>query len=288
MMRTSIAARVLDLRRVAERSWTLHRLGRQRDRVAGSIVHVIQSVLRHALTPEERVWVEAIERLRAEMNASTTRITWTDYGAGAPGANREVSTMRAGVEMTQPLGDVCRVVSKSPFWCSFLFRFVRTFRPTSCIEMGTALGISAAYQAAALTLNGQGMLATLEGAASLAGIARENFRRLGLDTVEVTVGRFADTLGDVLARRQPVDYVFVDGHHDGQATVAYFEQAVPFLAETGFVIFDDIAWSDGMTKAWRTIVGDERVRLAVDLGAMGLCVVSAAMAGHRHFKVSLH
>jgi hypothetical protein len=238
-------------------------------------------------TPEERAWVERIEHLRAEMNASRRWITWMDYGAGNPGSQRAQETMRAGVEVTRLLGEVCTVSSKSPFWCSWLFRFVRTLRPKSCVEMGTAVGISAAYQAAALTLNGRGTFTTLEGAASLADIARENLRRLGLGTVPVVIGRFEHTLQDVLERQRPVDYIFVDGHHDGQATVTYFEQMIPFLAEPAFLIFDDIAWSEGMKKAWNAIARDERVRLAVDLGAVGLCVLDGSMARRRPFKVPL-
>lgn len=285
---SGVAARVLKLRRAAERSWNLYRLGRERDRVAGSIVHVLKSALRHASTSEERAWFERIEHLRAEMNASATRITWMDYGAGSPGSRRAPETMRAGIKVTRALGEFCTVASKSPLWCSLLFRFVRTLRPTSCIEMGTAVGISAAYQAAALTLNGRGTFTTLEGAASLADIARDNLRRLGLGMVEVVVGRFEDTLDDVLERRQPVDYVFVDGHHDRQATLAYFEQTIPFLAETAFLLFDDIAWSDGMKEAWSAIARDERVGLAVDLGAVGLCVLRGPTAGHREFKVPVN
>jgi hypothetical protein len=38
-MRTAVATRVLKLRRAAERSWNLFWLGRERDHVAGSIVH---------------------------------------------------------------------------------------------------------------------------------------------------------------------------------------------------------------------------------------------------------
>ena len=154
--------------------------------------------------------------------------------------------------------------------------------------MGTAVGISAAYQAAALALNGRGTFTTLEGAEPLADIARDNLRRLGLGMVEVVVGRFEDTLDAVLERRRPVDYVFVDGRHDRQATLAYFEQTIPFLAETAFLIFDDIAWSDGMKQAWRTIARDKRVGLAVDLGVVGLCVLRGSMAGHREFNVPLN
>jgi predicted O-methyltransferase YrrM len=153
--------------------------------------------------------------------------------------------------------------------------------------MGTAVGISAAYQTAALRLNGHGALVTLEGATSLAEIARNNFQQLGLDTVEVVVGRFHDTLPVVLTNRRPVDYVFVDGHHDDQTTLAYFEHILPFLAETALLVFDDIAWSEGMKRAWATIARDKRVGVAVDLGAVGLCVIDNAIAGPRYFSIPL-
>jgi predicted O-methyltransferase YrrM len=153
--------------------------------------------------------------------------------------------------------------------------------------MGTAVGISAAYQAAALSLNGHGTLVTLEGASTLADIATENFRLLGLDTVELVVGRFQDTLPDVLTKRRPVDYVFVDGHHDEQATLAYFEQILPFLKETALLVFDDIGWSEGMKRAWNTITKDKRLSLAVDLGPVGVCVIDSSVVGRRYFSIPL-
>jgi predicted O-methyltransferase YrrM len=154
--------------------------------------------------------------------------------------------------------------------------------------MGTSVGVSAAYQAAALRLNGYGSLVTLEGATSLADIAKNNFQQLGLDTVEVVVGRFQDTLPDVLASRQPVDYVFVDGHHDEQATLAYFEQILKFLAETALIVFDDIAWSEGMKRAWNTIAHDRRVGVAVDLGEVGLSVIDSSIDRRRYFSIPVY
>jgi predicted O-methyltransferase YrrM len=186
------------------------------------------------------------------------------------------------------VGHISRVASKPPFWCGLLFELIRTVHPKSCIEMGTAVGISAAYQGAALRLNGDGDLVTLEGAGSLANIARKNFQELGLDTVDVVVGRFQDTLPDVLASRKPVDYVFVDGHHDERATLDYFDQILPFLSGISLVVFDDIAWSDGMKRAWGRIAHHEAVEVAVDLGPVGLCVVDRTGAGARYFRIPLN
>jgi predicted O-methyltransferase YrrM len=284
----NITQSVRKLQRSVERSWKLYGLSREGNCTAESIAPSVRGALKGDWTHDEQSWIDRIERLRSEMNASSAALTRTDYGAGNPEAHLTPEQMRAGVETADTVGHISRVASKPPFWCGLLFELIRTVHPTSCIEMGTAVGISAAYQGAALRLNGDGGLVTLEGATSLANIARNNLQELGLDTVDIVVGRFQDTLPEVLASRQPVDYVFVDGHHDEDATVGYFEQILPFLAEISLVVFDDIAWSDGMRRAWNRIVHHGEVEVAVDLGPVGLCVIDRTTAGQRYFRIPMN
>lgn len=273
--------------RLAERSWNLYNLSREGNRISDAITYSVRAASKRALTPEEQSWIDRIEHLRTQMNVSTKQITRTDYGAGNPDSNWAQEEMRAGIEVPDTLGHVSQVTSKPPFWCLLLFKLIRTMRAGSCLEMGTSVGISAAYQAAALKLNRHGSLVTLEGAASLADIARNNFQQLDLDTVEVVVGSFQTTLTDVLTNLQPVDYIFVDGHHDEQATRAYFEQILPYLADQALLVFDDITWSEGMKRAWNTLAKDQRVAVAVDLGPVGLCVIDSSIAGHKYFSIPL-
>lgn len=284
----NVTQAVRKAQRSVERSWNLYGLSHEGNRTAESITPSVRGALKREWTREERSWIDRIERLRGEMNASSAQLTRTDYGAGNPESHCTPEQMQAGVETADTVGHVSRVASKPPFWCGLLFQLIRTVHPRSCIEMGTAVGISAAYQGAALRLNGDGGLVTLEGATSLAKIATNNLQELGLDTVDVVVGRFQDTLPTVLATRQPVDYVFVDGHHDERATVAYFEQILPYLADIALVVFDDIAWSDGMKRAWHRIAHHEGVEVAVDLGPVGLCVIDRSASGQRYFRIPLN
>jgi predicted O-methyltransferase YrrM len=245
--------------RYVQRTWNLHQLGR---------VHApLADAIRRLLTPAEERAVAPIEQLRAEVNTLDTPLRRVDYGSGP---------RTSGVET---VGTFSMASSKSARWCRLLFKLVRDLRPLSCLEMGTAVGISGAYQAAALAMNGNGHLVTLEGDPSLAEIAQGNLRRLGL-TAEVVVGRFQDTLPKALKNRP--DYVFVDGHHDETATLDYFEQIIPTLADPALVVFDDIAWSDGMRRAWAAITQHQRVALAADLGTLGLCIVRGTVAGQRY------
>ena len=283
----TISTTLQRLGRRVERAKALYRLDHEGNGATKRIAESIRASLTASVTDDERSAIERIERLRSEMNSSTTEIRRRDYGAGGRDSKRTKEQMLAGVEVVDTLGHLSQALSKPPLWCNFLFRLLRTTRPNRCIEMGTAVGVSGAYQATALKLNGHGKLVTLEGAASVADVARSNFQRLGLDSVEIVVGRFDETLPGVLAETRPVDYVFIDGHHDEKATLAYFEQILPFLADPAFLVFDDITWSDGMARAWETIAGDRRVGVALDLGPVGLCVVDKSISRRHHVSLTL-
>jgi len=197
-----------------------------------------------------------------------------DFGAGLRAGAQAggASEQEQGNRVEDDVQRIARSSSKSAFWALFLFKLVRALRPQHCLELGTALGLSGAYQAAALQLNGQGQFTSLEGSEDLARIARRNWDRLGLGTARVVVGRFADTLEGVLSTKN-VDYVFVDGHHDEHATLGYLESLLPQLASPACLVFDDITWSAGMRRAWRAITRDPRVKISVDFGPLGVAFV---------------
>ncbi|MCH8317043.1 MAG: class I SAM-dependent methyltransferase, partial [Bacteroidetes bacterium] len=106
----------------------------------------------------------------------------------------------------------------------------------------------------------------------LASIARKNFEKLGLDNITIKIGRFQDTLPDVLNELKKIDYVLIDGHHEEHATVGYFNQIYPYLAKNSILVFDDIFWSKGMRNAWKKIISDTRVNAYVDMYDVGICI----------------
>lgn len=170
------------------------------------------------------------------------------------------------------LGDLVMRASKPADAAGFLFSLLRRLRPDSVVELGTALGISASYLGAALQLNGAGSLVTMDAAAERMVVAREVLRRLDLDdVVDTRLGRFQELLPELLDR-QRVGVAFVDGQHEEEATLEYLELIQPALEFPGIVVFDDIAWSEGMKRAWGRLKSDERLTTAVELFGMGVCV----------------
>jgi predicted O-methyltransferase YrrM len=140
--------------------------------------------------------------------------------------------------------------------------------------MGTSVGISASYIAAALKLNGRGKLVTLEGGAALADVARRNFAALSLEgVVEVVVGPFHETLSGAFKDSSPIDFIFIDGHHDEDATKKYFTMMLPCLAPVSVAVFDDINWSEGMKRAWHSVAAAPQCTASFSLRDLGIAVV---------------
>lgn len=239
-------------------------------------VQQLGQALRYAyngeISAEEEQGVGAIERLRAELAESSREVSGFDYGAGSSSEARTRKVSRQGVWSTFAVGrDLTLRFSLKPPWTHLILSLVRILEPKRCLELGTCIGLSAAYQCTGLEMNGFGFLVTLEGNGQYARLAERNLAELGLTRFRVVVGRFEDTLPGVLRDFGPLDFVFNDGHHDGSAVVDYFYTMLPFLSSDAVLLFDDIRWSDSMYRGWQTVTDHPQVRTVVDLDRMGLC-----------------
>jgi predicted O-methyltransferase YrrM len=256
------------------------------DPVSAAVGRALEATLHPPVDTVAAAWSERIETLRARLAGDHTPVSGLDFGAGSPREPRSAADMARGVRWEKPIS-VIATASKNRTWGMLLFQLVRALKPTTCIELGTCVGISAAYQAAALAANGTGTLVTLEGAESLAALSRANLTQLELANVRVVAGAFHTTLAGVLHENPVVDYAYIDGHHDEQATLAYFEQILPHVPKGGVLVFDDIRWSVGMNRAWDAVGAHERVRTVVDLFQVGVCVIGDSSVAKRHHKLAI-
>jgi predicted O-methyltransferase YrrM len=256
------------------------------DETTKPIAKALNAVIQNICSDEEKKRIDKIKTLRNSLNASSTVISFVDYGAGGSEHNLSEEEMSKGQLIQKPIGELCQTSSKSYKWDFLLFKLVREFHPSVCLELGTAFGISAAYQAAACELNQHGEVVTLEGSESLSSLARENFEKLDLKNVHVINGRFQDTLQTVLHDNTPINFVFIDGHHDEAATLNYFEQIIPHLSEGSILVFDDICWSRGMKRAWKKIQKNKSLKLSIDIFTIGIGVFTTLPTETtKHFKI---
>lgn len=149
-----------------------------------------------------------------------------------------------------------------------LHRLIKYFQLKNGIETGTSIGISSAYMASAsIDFN----LITFEGNQSLLSKAVELHKRLELQNVYYLEGDIHITLPACLADKGKIDFAFIDADHSYDSTLLYFQWLLPHLHTGSVVIFDDIYWSKGMTKAWLEIKKDPSVKLTIDLYQFGIC-----------------
>lgn len=192
--------------------------------------------------------------------------------------SREPLTKNRGRDRTT-IGDVARSASVSPEHAWTLWALTRSTDARRVLEMGTCVGVSGSYLAAAAGADGGGgVLRTLEGHEDRAAVARDTFRRLGLVDAEVVVGSFARTLEGVL-RDDTFDLAFIDGHHDHDATLRYVDLIRAACRPGAVLVLDDITWSDGMRAAWREVQSGLAASAHADLGRVGVTVLGAGDAG---------
>lgn len=222
---------------------------------------------------DEQVWIERIEALRTELGRSgavvhTARSQWTGDAADDDRV-RQTQVARLALEASKPAR-----------WGRVLLNLSRELRAERMLELGTCVGLSTAYQAAGLELRGgAGAVLTLEAAPERVELAGANLERLGLaGRVDARAGRFEETLDPALADAGRVGFAFIDGHHKRKPTLDYFERVSASIEGAGVILFDDIRWSRGMSRAWERISVDPRVSLAADLHGLGLCVVHGGEA----------
>ena len=205
---------------------------------------------------------EALDQIHArykELLNSSRVVETTDFGAPK---GRKIYTVRFS-----SVSQLARKSSVPRRYGEMLYRTVEWFKPAAILEMGTCLGISSLYMAKAAP---QAKFYTLEGCAAKSELARTNFEKLGMDQIEISTGRFCDTLPVVLGKMPSPDFVFIDGHHQYKPTLSYFDQILKYANEGTVLVIDDIHWSGGMEKAWNEICQRADVSVTIDLYRLGL------------------
>jgi len=262
---------------------SLKKLTLDEDPIVKNIGTALIDAVNGRFSPEEKEAIEEIEKLRSNLLASKDNINILDFGAGKSFDQRGSNEMYEGTLVSKSVSKICLTASKSEFWSQILFKIIRYTKVKKCIELGTCFGISGLYQSAALAFNGAGELKTLEGSPEIANIARNNFNSVGTKNISLIEGRFQDNL-DELLKESNYDYAFIDGHHDKDATIHYFEKIYPSFASKGIFVFDDINWSEGMAAAWEIIKADKKVKVSIDLGPIGICVIDKNSKEKRDYK----
>ncbi len=162
-----------------------------------------------------------------------------------------------------------------------LFRISKYFKPNSILELGTSLGMSTC----ALSLgNPKAKITTIEGCPETSAIAKEQFKLYKLNNINLIVNEFENELNSLKSKK--FDFIYIDGNHQKEATINYFNTLLKSVHNDSLMIFDDIHWSKGMTEAWETIKQDPNVTLTIDTFYWGF-VFFRKEQEKQHFTIRL-
>jgi predicted O-methyltransferase YrrM len=215
---------------------------------------------------------DAVEGLRKQLLNDKTELRVQDLGAGSSVSNSKKRT----------LNSIARSAAKPAKYGQLLYRMAKHYQPKTILELGTSLGITTSYLAAA---NRDASVLTMEGSPEIAARAKQHFTGLQLPHVKVVEGNFDDTLPAILRQLASVDFAFIDGNHRKEPTERYFQQLLSHVHNDSILIFDDIHWSREMEEAWNTIRKHERVRGTIDLFFIGIVLFRQEFKAKQHFVI---
>ncbi|MCB0738637.1 MAG: class I SAM-dependent methyltransferase [Bacteroidetes bacterium] len=175
----------------------------------------------------------AISAYRKQFTTSRKTFAKTDLGTG----NNRI----ASVSKVAKSSSISRINGQ------FLYALVRAFQPKSILELGTCLGVSTQYL---FHGNKLAKITSVEGCPGTFGVRQGLSSQDSEQQIQFLNQSFIDFFNSVETQ---FDFVFLDGHHDGKATLQYFELLKPLLLNHTIIVFDDIHWSADMFNAWKQL-----------------------------------
>ncbi len=213
-----------------------------------------------------------IEAIRNDLLHNTQQLTIEDFGAGS----------RTGMTKQRVVNDIAKSSLKPKKFAQLMFRMVDHYQPNTIVELGTSLGITTSYLAAAKPT---AQVITMEGSTAIAAIAQQNFQQQQMQNIKVVVGNFDETLSATIAELNTIDFAFLDGNHRYQPTIDYFKQVLTKVNHQSIIILDDIHWSKEMEQAWEEVKQHPKVTTTIDLFFIGIVLLKPEFKEKQHFVI---
>ncbi len=200
--------------------------------------------------------LEELQKIKKQLLNDKTEVIVEDFGAGSKTFNsnkRRIKDLAAKGTSTSRQSEI-------------LYKLVNFLNCTTIIELGTSIGLNTLYLA---KVNKNTKVITVEGSKALVEFARALAKKNNITNIDFVHARFDDVLPTLL-QNDPSVLLYIDGNHTYEATIHYFNLALAKKDKSTVLVFDDIYWSSGMTKAWNEIRSNASVTMSIDLFYFGI------------------
>ena len=162
-----------------------------------------------------------------------------------------------------------------------LFRLVHYFNSENILELGTSLGLGSSSMAFSKPSNN---IKTVEGCPNTSKIAEAFFDVYKLKNINLHSETFEEFFNKNPS--DTYDLIYVDGNHNKENTIQYFNILLERINNNSVIIFDDIYWSSGMTEAWQEIIQHPKVTASIDTFYWGFAFFRKEQV-KEHFTIRL-
>lgn len=211
----------------------------------------------------------AIFNYRKALLERNTKIKVEDLGAGS----------RVMKHQERTVSDIAKKAGTTHTRARLLYRLTNYFKPDNILELGTSLGI-ATYAMHSGTPKSH--ITSIEGCPSTSAFSKKQFKIQGAEHINIITGDFNNKIEKLSSNSY--DLIFFDGNHQKEATLKYFETLLNTANNDSVFIFDDIYWSEGMTRAWEIIKEHPKVTITIDTFFWGF-VFFRKEQEKEHFKI---
>jgi len=216
-----------------------------------------------------------IEKIRKNYLHSNEIIEIQDFGAGFGNHKKFI--------IQKKLSEITKSSARKRKEGELLYRIILHHKPRCFLELGTNLGFSSIYFAHGLKeiYGNDYQMTSIEGAKNLYLKAKKL-----LNSFDLKINLVNDTFDNYLENHpnELYDAVFIDGNHQYESTIKYFNFLKNQMKKGGLMIFDDIYWNPAMLKAWNYIIKDPDVTVSIDLFEFGLVYINKNQE-KEHFRV---
>lgn len=196
----------------------------------------------------------------------------------------EVEDFSTGSKVFKPnqrqVKKVAASVGSSYKRAKLLNRIVSYFQIESALELGTSLGL----RSLAMSLENKVQLTTLEACPNTLNRAKQLFEEMNCQDRIKTVNKDFQSYINELPSEQKFDLIFIDGHHNYEAAISYFNQLLKHKHNDSVFVFDDIHRLNGMEKAWEEICQSQEVTVSIDTFQWGFVFFRKEQA-KEHFRI---
>ena len=186
---------------------TLHQMMLEKDVSLKIIVEAFATIKSGQYESEDTVAFERCETYRRSLLNNETIVSYDVFG----------------LNKAMAVKDICQQAPSQPIWAKFIYLITKQIKNVHFLEIGTNLGVSGSYILEALKNKLNSKFITMEGIPDLCAISNSQFTKIiSNEKYKIYQGLYESTFPKLLQNNLNFNILFIDGHHNRDATLQYF------------------------------------------------------------------